>query len=62
MFSPKVDQQGCGRPALDGQVGQEGAESQMVSPRGTGRWKTRIDRWFPVDGPRRATAIACDET
>jgi len=33
---------------------QEGAESQMVSPTGTGRWKISIDRWFAVSESRRA--------
>ena len=29
-------------------------EEVLVSPTGTGRWKTPIDRWFAVEGPRRA--------
>ena len=30
-----------------------GLVQEMVSPRGTDRWKTPIDLWFPVDGQRR---------
>jgi len=30
----------------------------MVSPTGTDRWKTPIDRWFAVDGTRRAASVS----
>ena len=32
---------------------QEGAESQMVSPTGPDALLIPIEKWFPVDGPRR---------
>ncbi len=34
--------------------GGEGENPRMVFPTGTGRWKTPIDLWFPVEGTRRA--------